>query len=131
MVSFLRIILQAMNEAMGGINDLDVFYDEKDDLFYIVDRKVTPALRQFIPTLSLTGLRSSISNLSIDSKISSNIGNMVSIAAQGSGGHTRDNIAPLLEWNRGLLDRHIVHKSQKNTVGNEQITEKRDTTSQN
>ena len=127
MVSFLRTILQAMNEAMGGINDLDVFYDEKDDLFYIVDRKVTPTLRQFIPTLSLTGLRSSISNLSIDSKISSNIGNMVSIAAQGSGGHTRDNIAPLLEWNRGLLDRHITHKSQKNTVGNEQITEKRDT----
>ena len=113
MVSFLRTVLGACNEAMGGINDLETIYDEEDDLFYIVDRKVTPALRQFIPTISLTGLKSTVSNLSIESKISSRIGQMISIAAQGTGGHTKDNIAPLLEWNRGLLDRHIIHKAQK------------------
>ena len=126
MVSFMRTVLRDMTEAMGGINDLDLFYDEGDDLFYIVDRKVTPALRNFIPTLALTGTKSTISNLNIDSKISSNIGNMVSIAAQGTGGHTKDSIGPLLEWNRGLLDRHIIHKSQKNTVDGEEVTEKRE-----
>ena len=127
MVSFVRIILKACNEALGGINDLDMLYDEQDDRFYIIDRKITPALRNVLPTLTLSGVRSTISKLSISSKISSNIGSMISIAAQGTGGHTKDNIAPLLEWNRGLLDRHIIHKSQKNTEGNDQVKENRET----
>ena len=126
MVSFMRTILGGMTEALGGINDFDLFYDEGDDLFYIVDRKVTPPLKNFIPTLNLSGLKSTVTNLSIDSKISSNIASMISIAAQGTGGHTKDNIKPMLEWNRGLLDRHIIHKAQKNTVGGEQVTEKRE-----
>jgi len=126
MVSLMKTVLRAMSDAMGGINDLDLFYDEQDDLFYVVDRKVTPKVKSIIPTLSLTGTKSTISSLSIDSKISSNIGNMVSIAAQGTGGHTKDSIGPLLQWNRGLLDRHIIHKSQKNTIGGEEITEKRE-----
>ena len=126
MVSFMRTVLTACNESMGSINDLDTFYDEKDDLFYVIDRKVTPPLRNFIPTISLTGIRSIVSKLSIESKIGSNIANMISVAAQGTGGHTKDNIAPLLEWNRGLLDRHIIHKAQKNDENGQQV-EKRET----
>ena len=127
MVSFIRVILKALNEALGGINDFETIYDEQDDMFYIVDRKVTPALRNILPTISLTGVRSTITKLSISSKISSKIGSMISIAAQGTGGHTKDNIAPLLEWNRGLLDRHIIHKAQKNTDDNGQVKENRET----
>lgn len=127
MVTFLNVILKAMNEALGGINDLETIYDEQDDMFYIVDRKVTPALRNVLPTISLSGVRSTITNLNISSKISSKIGSMISIAAQGTGGHTKDNIAPLLEWNRGLLDRHIIHKAQKNTEENGQVKENRET----
>lgn len=127
MVSFVRIILKAMNEALGGINDFETIYDEQDDMFYIVDRKVTPALRNILPTISLSGVRSTITNLNISSKISSKIGSMISVAAQGTGGHTKDNIAPLLEWNRGLLDRHIIHKAQKNTDENGQVKENRET----
>ena len=127
MVSFVKIILKAMNEALGGINDFETIFDEQDDMFYIVDRKVTPALRSILPTISLSGVRSTITNLNISSKISSKIGSMISIAAQGTGGHTKDNIAPLLEWNRGLLDRHIIHKAQKNTDENGQVKENRET----
>ena len=127
MVTFLNIILKASNEALGGINDLETIYDEQDDMFYIVDRKVTPALRNILPTISLSGIRSTITKLNISSKISSKIGSMISIAAQGTGGHTKDNIAPLLEWNRGLLDRHIIHKTQKNTEDNKQVKENRET----
>ena len=127
MVTFLRTILKAMNDAMGGINDLETIYDEQDDMFYIVDRKVTPALRNILPTISLSGVRSTISNLNISSKISSKIGSMVSVAAQGTGGHTKDNIAPLLEWNRGLLDRHIIHKAQKSTENSGEVKENRET----
>lgn len=123
-VYFLRIILKAMNEAMGGVNDLDIFYDEKDDLFYIVDRKVTPALRNLIPTLSLSGTKSVMTNVSISSEISKDIGNMVSIAAQGTEGNSRDNVGPLLKWNAGLIDRHIRHKAQENTDTGKDIEER-------
>ena len=125
-VSFLKTILTAMTEAMGGINDLDLFYDEGDDMFYIVDRKVTPALRNLIPTLSLSGVRSTMTNVQISSQISKNIGNMVSIAAQGTEGNSRDNVGPLLKWNAGLLDRHIRHKAQTNTDDNSKVTQKKE-----
>lgn len=125
-VYFLRILLKAMNEAMGGVNDFDMFYDDRDDLFYIVDRKVTPALRNLIPTLSLSGVKSVMTNVKIDSQISQNIGNMVSIAAQGTGGNSKDNVGPLLKWNAGLLDRHIRHKAQENTDDNSKTTQKKE-----
>jgi hypothetical protein len=123
-VYFLKIVLKAMTEAMGGVNDFDIFYDDRDDLFYIVDRKITPALRNLIPTLSLSGVRSTMTNVQISSQISQNIGNMVSIAAQGTGGNSKDNVGPLLKWNAGLLDRHIRHKAQDNTDDNSKVTQK-------
>ena len=123
-VAFMRTLLRAMNEAMGGVNDLDLFYDEPDDLYYIVDRKVTPALRNLIPTLSLSGLKSTMTNVSIDSQISNQIGNMVAIAAQGTGGNTSKNVETLLKWNTGLLDRHIRHKSENNDDDKAKVTKK-------
>lgn len=113
-VTFLRDLFNDMNHALGGVNDFDLFYDDRDDLFYIIDRKVTPALRNLIPTLSLSGTKSVMSNVQIDSQISGNIANMISIAAQGSSGNATDNVSPMLKWNAGLLDRHIRHKSQDN-----------------
>jgi len=111
-VDFIRILLKDMGDAMGGINDFDLFYDDRDDLFYIVDRKVTPALRDLIPVLSLSGTKSVMTNVKVDSQIGGNIANMVSIAAQGTGGNTNDNVQTLLKWNAGLLDRHVRFKTQ-------------------
>jgi len=125
-VHFLKTLLRAMNEAMGGVNDLDLFYDDSDDLFYIIDRKRTPALKELVPALSISGIKSTMSNVSISSQISQNIGNMVSIAAQGTGGNSKDNVGPLLKWNAGLLDRHIRHKAQENTDDNTKVTEEKE-----
>jgi len=115
MVTILGDILRAMNDSMGGVNDLDIHYDDSDDLYYIVDRKVTPLPRitEDSQPLALSGKKSTMSNVQISSEISNNIGNMVAIAAQGTGGNSRDNIATLLQWNTGLIDRHIRHKSDE------------------
>ena len=107
----MKTILRAMNEAMGGINDLDLFYEETDDLYFIVDRKKTPVSEKAVPKLSLSGLQSTMTDVNISSQISKNIGNMVSIAAQGTGGNAKENVGPLLKWNSGLLDRHVRHKT--------------------
>lgn len=125
-VDFIKTLLKSMNDAMGGINDLDLVYDEPTDLFYILDRKVTPTQIDTIPSLSLSGTKSVISDVNITSQISSNIASMVSIAAQGTEGNSRDNVAPLLKWNRGLLDRHIRHKAQSTSDDQAKVTQTED-----
>ena len=125
-VYFVRTILKGINDSLGGINDLDLFYDEPDDLYYIVDRKVTPALRNLIPKLSLSGLNSVMTNVSISSEISNRIGNMVSIAAQGVGDKTQENISVLLKWNSGLIDRNVRHKADTSDPNGDEVKEKRD-----
>ena len=125
-VHLLKIVLKAMNSAMGNVNDLDLFYDELDDRYYIVDRKITPANRQLIPKLSLSGKKSTMTNVSISSQISNQIGNMVSIAAQGSSSNSKENVGTLLKWNKGLLDRHIRHKSKENDDNTDAKKDKRE-----
>lgn len=125
-VYFIRTLLKQMNEAMGGINDLDLFYDEEEDMYFIVDRKVTPSLRNFIPKLSLSGRESTMTNVNISSEISNRIGNMVSIAAQGVGDKSKENIGVLLKWNAGLIDRHIRHKADTSDPAGDEVKDTRD-----
>ena len=118
MVTFIKTIIRGFNDVLGSINDFDLHYDEQENLFYVVDRKRTPThntvniANRKAKAINLTGLTTTISKLSVSSKISNRIGSMIAVAAQGTGEHTKKSIAPMLEWNRGLLDRHIISKSQ-------------------
>lgn len=125
MTVMLQRLLKDLNESLGGVNDLDIFYDENKDTFYIVDRRLTPKEIDKIPEITLAGVNSTVSNLNISSKISSNIGSQISIAAQGGNEGIKDNIGPLLEWNRGLIDRHRVIKTQQKRVKNPENTQDR------
>jgi len=110
-LQILRELLDQINDVLGGVNELDIHYDEDDNMHYIVDRKLTPAFIEKASTINLTGLKSTISNLNISSKITPNISSMISIAAQGSGGNSKKGVEAMLEWNRGLIDRHTPDKS--------------------
>ena len=113
MQQFVKDILTMLNGSLGGVNDLDQHYDETEDLWYIVDRKRTPTGSETIPPaeLSLTGLKSTVTNLSISSKISNEIGAQVSIAAQGTGNNYKENVSAMLKWNSGLIDRTLPIKT--------------------
>lgn len=114
MQAFVNRILNTLNDSLGGINDLDQYYNEEHDMWYIIDRKKTPSgdnegeLPSMIP---LTGLKSTITNLNISSKISNEIGAQVSIAAQGAGNNYNEDVSTLLEWNSGLIDRTVPIKT--------------------
>lgn len=113
MFTFVSNILDRMNDVLGGVNDLDQFYDESEDMWYIVDRKKTPTNEggRKVSELDLTGLRSTITKLDISSKISSQIASQISIAAQGGSSSYKKNVGTLLTWNLGLLDRTNKMKS--------------------
>ena len=113
MFTFVSNILDRMNDVLGGVNDLDQFYDESEDMWYIVDRKKTPTNEggRKVSELNLTGLKSTITKLDISSKISSQIASQISIAAQGGSSSYIKNVETLLTWNSGLLDRTNKMKS--------------------
>jgi hypothetical protein len=143
-LDFVKDILGKINEALGNITELDLAtYDETGRIFSIVDRKLTPDFSKDENNdpyqLTLTGLRSQVSQLSIQSKISNKLGSMISIAAQGTDptgtlkqGNYNEDISLWTEYNKGLIDRHI----QDLTVGipskciDKDITESAETTSE-
>ena len=125
MTVVIQRLLRGINDSLGGVNDLDMFYDEPKDTFYIVDRRLTPTEVSKTPEITLAGITSTVSNLSISSKISSNIGSQISIAAQGGNQGSKDNIGPLLQWNKGLIDRHRAVKTQQKNADKSEKTQDR------
>ena len=109
-------ILEGINLAFGGVNELDIASVEGGD-HIIVDRK-NPDPRQTPPTLNLTGLSNTVVDIGLSSKISSQIASQISIAAQGSTGNYKDNVATILKWNSGAIDRHMKLKRGSKASGN-------------
>lgn len=106
----LEAVLQDINKSLGGINELAIHYDESENINYIVDRKLTPVKKDDVSTITLTGLKTTLSSLQISSKISSEMAGMISIAAQGGSNEGADDVGSMMKWNEGLIDRHIPKK---------------------
>lgn len=111
-----KAILGGVNEAMGGINELELAYDEDTNKWAIVDRKwqEDPAK---LPIITLTGLGSNIRTLKTESKITNKLASQISIAATAGRSGTKENVDELLAWNRGDKDRIAPVKSQTNKGG--------------
>lgn len=124
MFTLIKNLLADINTVLGEVNNLDLFYDEEENMYYVVDRVKTPVDRLKIKRsqIALTGLSSLVTDLNISSKISPEIAGQVSIAAQGTGDNYRDNVDTLLKWNQGLIDRHIPLRTYNNSTP-EDLTE--------
>lgn len=116
---FIKSILAVINENLGGINDLDIQIDEENNA-YIVDRSFT-AFEMYkrgineeknkIENLKLSGITSLISNLEVQSSISSEIASQIAISAQPGIVPDGQINKSLLAWNKGLHDRFTPSKS--------------------
>ena len=111
---FLDELFSGINNALGEINDIGLFYDHYECIYKVVDRRNTntgTGTSAKLQELKLTGLSSTITDISLSSKISSKISSQVSIAAQGNSGNYKDNVEAILKWNSGAIDRHIPVKT--------------------
>ena len=106
-------LLEGINTALGGINDLSLDFDDHLDggTWVLVDRNNTPPNSSDKPEFDLAGIGSVFTEVSISSKISNEIGSQISIAAQGSSENTHENVENILKWNPGVIDRLKVTKS--------------------
>jgi len=106
-------ILDGVNTALGGINDLGLAYDEEDQggTWSVIDRNNTPENSASHPVFTLAGIGSVFTDVGISSKISNEIASQISIAAQGSASGTNEYIENILRWNTGIIDRLKVTKT--------------------
>lgn len=106
-LNYIQAILNGMSVAFGGINDFALGIDEDAQTYYIVDRNyICPESDEGteLPTLSVSGLDTTVLSLSANSEVSQDTANQFSVAAQGKTG-----VSPtLLTWNTGLTERHPV-----------------------
>jgi len=112
-LDLIKTILAKIQRALGDVNDFDIQIAQTSkgiDRYIIVDRENinngTP------PTINLTGLKSTVVDLNVSSKISSAIASQTALAAQGSSGTDPSAIGGLLDWNKGLIDRHAPVKGK-------------------
>ena len=105
-------IFEGMNDALGGINELSLVYDEEYDggTFFVVDRKNTTASGDQSEVINISGLGTTVSEVSISSKITNEMSSQISVAAQGTTQNYSENVDNILKWNSGIIDRIRVTK---------------------
>jgi len=115
LLQMLQNLCTKVNVSLGGITELDLAYEEEQDTYFIVDRKVVQKPDSEKPrTLNLTGLSTTVRSISLQSKISPQLSTLIAITAQNSEtitsvGLEADN---LFKWNRNLTDRVFPDKVQ-------------------
>ena len=125
-LDFIDELLSGISNAFGEVNDLSLFYDHDVCTYRIVDRRNTGtgsgSFRR-LQQIELTGLSSTVTEIGLESKITSKIASQVSIAAQGNSGNYKDNVESILKWNAGAIDRHIPIKTVTSTEGKKKQAE--------
>ena len=124
-IDYIKKIFRDITPALGGINEFDFHYVENYEIgdeiepatLFIVDRQVTPTTKDIgsniLPCYGKGGL---LSNISVTSKISNTIMNMMAISAQKTATEIDNKGLPLFSFNAGLTDRFkadMVAQDQK------------------
>jgi len=112
-------LFKQLNEALGGVNDFNFLYEDSTYTYYIVDRQVQVD-RSEIPTINVTGLKSTVTDFNFVTKLSPAITTMAAISAQAGAADVGLEAEALLRWNEGLADRIITKK--QNNIKDEQDT---------
>ena len=105
-------IFAAINDAMGGINQLGFHYEESQQTFYLVDRSIQVEKKEDIPILNVTGLKTSVTQFDFTTKLSPAIATMVAVSAQAAGEDVGMEAEALFRWNEGLTDRITTKRKQ-------------------
>ena len=79
--------------------------------YFVVDRGM-PQATSSPGRIDLSGLTTTVTNIDVNSKLSSQMKSMVSIAAQGNTGNYKDNLDSILKFNAGVVDRNYLSKHQ-------------------
>lgn len=108
-IDFIKSLLEDINTSLGSIQELDLHYNELEDKYTVVDRS-RPAIDSStsVRQINITGLSNTVKDVSIETKITPNLSNMIAISAQGEKAVTGDNVTSnigMVQWNSNIKDR--------------------------
>ena len=115
-LDIVKSVLAKIARALGNVNDFDIQIVETSEgvqKYTIVDRDNLTTTNP--PTIRLTGLRSTLASVDLSSRISSAIASQIAIAAQEDDGDYQNSIGSILDWNKGVIDRHAPAKGTSDT----------------
>ena len=113
-VNFIESLLNGLSSTLGEINEFGLHYEEEEFLYYLVDRRLTPNKSDLAKSLlNITGLKSTVTNISLSSKLSPNITSMIAISAQASNTDVGQDVENMFRWNQGLEDRIVKKRNIK------------------
>jgi len=111
-VDFLKGVLGHINSSLGNIVSLDIYFNESQNKYEIVDRYGPKP--KTIRKINLSGLKSTVKDLSIASSVTNNIAAQIAIAAQGRSTTYPTNVKSIRGFNEGYTDRFIIEKLNNN-----------------
>ena len=117
-LSYIKTLLDGVNESMGSINNFFVSFDEDDGTIKIYDETPKPGLVENIPSkftrINIFGVKkdqgSFVTNINLDASIPKNFATMIAIGAQAGGNNLMGNSTSFSNYNKGLIDRIIPEK---------------------
>ena len=98
-------LLDKVSFCLGNTCKLSIEYLDDETNMRIVDRMQVPSERQSIPEIKVTGLGSTVTNLQINSSISSETVNMIAIGASAGAVDLGEDVRSLINFNFGLKSR--------------------------
>tara|TARA_X000001382_G_scaffold96727_2_gene71103 strand:- start:296 stop:2842 length:2547 start_codon:yes stop_codon:yes gene_type:complete len=120
-LDLVKKILEQLNNAFGNINSFDIDFNEDLQKYFLVDREVVNEQlaaaieNKSVELINVTGLRNTVSDISIESKITSELSSMIAISNQAPIVDEVNANQPLIDWNAGTKNR-FVNKDQQGTV---------------
>ena len=123
-LDFLNSILSGVSEALGGVNQFRVTFDESTGTIRFYEdapqRFNNPKQVPDYTILNIHGVSpgsgSFVKNVSLNSELSNKFATQVSIGAQAGGNELSGNATSFTSYNRGLEDRIIKTKTNKSNL---------------
>jgi len=121
LLDFLNALLSDVSNALGGINQFELDYDDATNTFSIIDNALIPIKYQVEPPkMSVFNINafnptnntgsSFVTNFGLKSDVYSSIGNAIALSAQGES----DTPTSVGSFNKGIVDRYLTKKKNLN-----------------
>jgi hypothetical protein len=110
-LDFVKDILSELNATLGSINTFDIDFNEDIQKYFIVDRVIVneqlAEKAQEVQRINVTGLRNTVIDLKLESKITSELSSMIAISNQADSIKDVNSNQAFIDWNFGTRNRFI------------------------
>ena len=126
LLDFFETLFDNIKQSCGGVNELQLQYDEDTRAFAVVDRRMLNKTTSPLPEISIYGLDSTVHSLNLVSRLTPKMSSMIAISAQDSPFNSNEESTGFAALNKGLEDvvyrDRVDEKSEKGQAASETAT---------